>query len=273
MNLVADRESTMKIKKNSVKSNIYKEAFEKFDKDKSNTIDAKELQALFNSLGWKDEDLVNSALEFLDKDFNSSIDFEEFFSFAEFAWKFVAVNGDLLLESTVHGEVVTRKKSINATKKNSLIQAPRLSSLLGGPALTEISCDESHETEGGEDTPKRPATRAGDDLFGNQKRASLLSPIEAQKDLRPKTVGAEMSQTKQVAPRPLKRPLPNSLEAKKRAAAARKLAFEKKNGKAESRKEFLTKTKNQKRLLANAYSPSNQLKSLLSSPRARNKDS
>ena len=73
---------------------VYKTAFDKFDADKSGSIDGSELTALFTSLNWEDSDgtLVDQALKFLDKDISAQIEFEEFMRFTEFSWKYVATN-------------------------------------------------------------------------------------------------------------------------------------------------------------------------------------
>ena len=93
---------------------IYKKAFNSFDADGSGSIDAKELQALFNSLGWSDPQgcLVDRALKYLDKDISNVVEFEEFLRFAEFSWKYIVTGTALTVEPVVtDGRIQVRAHS------------------------------------------------------------------------------------------------------------------------------------------------------------------
>jgi Ca2+-binding EF-hand superfamily protein len=103
------------------KRGVYKAAFDKFDEDKSGSIDGSEFASLFASLGWNDPDgtLVDRALKFLDKDVSSVIEFDEFLRFAEFSWKFIATNQMKSVEPGMSANKAPTRKTVSISSLSS----------------------------------------------------------------------------------------------------------------------------------------------------------
>ena len=236
---------------------MYKAAFDKFDQDKSGSIDGSELSSLFASLGWDDPDgtLVDRALKLLDKDVSSVIEFDEFLKFAEFSWKYVATSLTKSFEP-IFGNA--KAKSISKLNKSDDLRHKSIS-ILQPLEETTFERNNSNELQESVKFVKSP-----------QKKNNLLTPIISNEVLPSKIntlnnprleedipKNKKIGKTRNLAslePHQLKRPLPHSKEAIKRARHARQLAIEKKYGKKMSKKEMKKRHEEAEIMLAPVYS-------------------
>lgn len=121
------------------KNEILKKTFDKFDFDKSGSIDARELKVLFDDLKWdSDEESIRRCLDFLDKDINGQICFDEFSRFTEYAWQNKVLSGASLEYINVpdysgrgrliipefHGQDRPRSRSASRSSLGSLEEEP-----------------------------------------------------------------------------------------------------------------------------------------------------
>jgi Ca2+-binding EF-hand superfamily protein len=73
---------------NAVELKILKDTFDKFDSDSDGHLQMPEVKALFGSMKWDvSEENMKRAMEFLDKDHNGTLEFEEFLKFKEYAFQ------------------------------------------------------------------------------------------------------------------------------------------------------------------------------------------
>lgn len=94
------------------KRGIFKMLFEKYDDDKSGTIESGELVNLMVDLKWTSSpEAVEKALNVLDKDRNGTIDLDEFLKWTDYAWTEHALKED---------EAKGKSKSINDFEHHSV---------------------------------------------------------------------------------------------------------------------------------------------------------
>eukprot|EP00123_Amoebidium_parasiticum_P013353 comp21909_c0_seq1/m.31457 comp21909_c0_seq1/g.31457 ORF comp21909_c0_seq1/g.31457 comp21909_c0_seq1/m.31457 type:complete len:265 (-) comp21909_c0_seq1:326-1120(-) len=73
----------------SKQTEILRAAFDKYDTDKSGTIESNELSKIFADLRWPfTEESIQQAMDFLDSDHSGTIDWEEFANWSKFAWNY-----------------------------------------------------------------------------------------------------------------------------------------------------------------------------------------
>ena len=71
-----------------IQKKIMRDTFDKFDADSDGHLQMGEVKALFASMKWDiGEENMKKAMEFLDKDHNGSLEFDEFLKFKEYAFQ------------------------------------------------------------------------------------------------------------------------------------------------------------------------------------------
>lgn len=75
------------------KNEILKASFDEFDENNSGTMACGELKNMFEKLKWNsDDESIQQCLQYLDKNANGKIDFNEFLKWTEFAWRHQVLN-------------------------------------------------------------------------------------------------------------------------------------------------------------------------------------